>query len=391
MVDIIKAFSRGKGVVIFDDETRENEADIIIPIEKLSPDKVQLMISKARGVLCAALSRDIVQDKGIPLMPSLKNDPHATAFTLSVDSRECSTGVSAYERYITARDLIDPSKKMADFVTPGHLFPLIAKDGGMLQRNGHTEAAVSLCKWANLAEGALICEMIKDDGSMYSRDEAKEFAVSEGLNYCSVEDLINYQRTQFSNVEKLVQSRLTTQFGIFDISVYKELFTDKEHVFLSMGDFTQGPVRIHSECLTGEVFSSLKCDCNNQLHSALELIAREKKGALVYLRQEGRGIGLAEKIKAYKLQQEEGLDTIDANIKLGHKADNRDFHQAAWILKDQGFDSNIQLVTNNPDKMKSLEKHGFAVQPISLKTAVCEDNRDYLKTKKDRMGHNLDI
>ncbi|HOV15098.1 MAG TPA: GTP cyclohydrolase II [Spirochaetota bacterium] len=387
---LLKDFSNGKIVVVFDDLDRENEADLIVAIDKLTPEKVNFLVTYGKGLVCASLNQDIVLQKGFPLMPSNKGDNYATAFTISVDSRNVKTGISPYERYVTAKELLDPTKTLKDFITPGHLFPLSAKRGGLLERRGHTEAAVSLCKWAGLNEGALICEMVKDDRNMLSIEEAKEFASKNDLPFCTVDQLVDYQKKSYPNVEKVSNAKLKTQFGEFDITVYNELYKDKEHIFLSMGDFTNGVVRVHSECLTGDVFASKTCDCQSQLHNALRKISEEKSGAIVYLRQEGRGIGLGEKIKAYKLQQQNGLDTVEANIKLGHKADNRDFDQAAWILKDQGFKT-VRLLTNNPDKVESLKSHGLEVKKEKFEIKPIPENFNYLKTKKDKLGHSIEI
>ncbi len=387
---ILRDFSDGKITVVFDDLDRENEADMIVAVDKLTPEKVNFLVTHAKGLVCASLNQDTALQKGFPLMPTNKGDAYSTAFTLSVDSRSVKTGISPYERYVTAKDLLDPTKTMKDFITPGHLFPLSARRGGLLERRGHTEAAVSLCKWTGLNEVALICEMVKDDGNMLSIEEAKSFASKNRLPFCTIEELVEYQKKLSSNVKKISSAKLKTEFGEFDITVYNELYKNKEHIFLSMGDFRNGVVRIHSECLTGDVFGSKTCDCQSQLHSALRKIAEEGKGAVVYLRQEGRDIGLGEKIKAYNLQQNNGLDTVDANLKLGHKADNRDFHQAAWILKEEGFKT-VRLLTNNPQKIDFLKSHGLEVKKERLESKQNPENIRYLKTKKEKLGHSIDI
>ncbi len=389
MKKVIERFSNGEIVIVFDDLYRENEADLIVAIDKLSPEKITFLITYGRGILCASLNEEIVRKKGFPLAPSNKADKHATAFTLAVDSVKTKTGVSAIERYVTAKELVNPNTTLKDFVTPGHLYPLRARAGHLLERRGHTEAAVSLCKWAKLTEAALICEMVKDDGNMLSIEETKEFANKFGIPFCTVEELVEYQKLNYTNVSKLAESKLATKYGKFDIKIYQELYTNKEHVFLSMGDYTKGVVRIHSECATGDIFHSVMCDCGYQLEKSLETIAKNGSGAVVYLRQEGRGIGLSEKIKAYKLQQDEKLDTVEANIKLGHFEDERDFHQAAWILKENGFKT-VRLLTNNPLKLKALEKHGFTVVRETLPPNITDENREYLKTKKNKMGHIID-
>ena len=387
---ILARFALGEPVVVFDDEDRENEADIIVPIEGLTAEKVGFLVREAKGLVCAALHEDVVRSRGLPLMPSNKLDAHATAFTISVDSRSTRTGISPAERCQTAIDLLNPTYTLNNFVTPGHLFPLVARRGGVLERQGHTEAAVSMCEWAGLQPGALICEMIRDDGEMYRRDKAEAFAREHQIGFCTINDLLNFQRMRESNVRKRSEARLPTEHGVFNVTIYEELHTGKEHLFLSMGDFVNGPVRIHSECLTGDVLGSRKCDCGGQLQSAMKRIAEEGCGAIIYLRQEGRGIGLSEKIKAYALQDREGLDTIEANLALGHLADARDFHQAAWILKENGFER-VRLLTNNPDKVHCLEKHGIKVVPGAIEMPPSIDNYKYLFTKKSRMGHRLSL
>jgi 3,4-dihydroxy 2-butanone 4-phosphate synthase/GTP cyclohydrolase II len=390
IADVVSRFAKGEMVVVFDDEDRENEADIVLAIEGATPEKLSFIVNQAKGLLCAALRDDVARARGLPLMPSNKSDQHATAFTLSVDSRSCRTGISPAERCQTARDLLNPNFTLSDFVTPGHLFPLIARSGGLLERRGHTEAAVTLCDWAKVAPGALICEMIRDDGRMYSRAEAEAFAREHDLGFCTIDELGEYQRLMKTNVRKVSEARLPTRHGIFDIAVYEELYPGKEHLFMSMGEFTRGPVRIHSECLTGDVFASRKCDCGAQLDAALGRISREGAGAIVYLRQEGRDIGLGEKIKAYALQQQEGLDTVEANLRLGHRADARDFHQAAWILKEQGF-TEVRLLTNNPDKVGAIEAHGLLVVPAGIEIPPLPENLSYLSTKQKKMGHRLSL
>lgn len=387
--ELLKNFTNGKIVVVFDDENRENEADLIVAIDNLTPDDVNFLITHGKGLVCAALSTEIAGQKGLVSMPSSNTDPHSTAFTISVDSRSTRTGISPYERYVTAKDLIDPEKNVSDFTTPGHLFPLVAKDGGLLERRGHTEAAVTMCRWAGLSQGALICEMVNDSGKMYSMEEAKAFAEKYNLGFTTIDELVEYQHLNYPNVERVVTAKLPTDYGVFDITIYRELYHDKEHIFLSMGeDYKNGAVRIHSECFTGDVLSSRTCDCQSQLHAALERIAADGKGAIVYLRQEGRGIGLGEKIKAYALQQNNGLDTVEANLELGFKADQRDYHQAAWILKDQGF-TEVKLMTNNPLKADGLKLHDLNVTLEEVGGTVHSDNYGYLLTKKNKMGHRI--
>ena len=390
MKKLLDDFKKGEIIIVFDNENRENEADMIVAIDKITPEKVNYMISNAKGLLCAAISNKIAVEKGFPLMPDMKQDKFSTAFTISVDSINVKTGISPNERYTTAKDLVNPKLTLKDFITPGHLFPVVAKKGLLMERRGHTEAAVSLCSWTGLNEGALICEMTSPDGEMLTREGAKKFAEKNNLSYCAIDELVEYLNMTTSNVEKIISAKLNTDYGIFDITIYKEFFTDKEHIFLSMGDYTNGITRIHSECFTGDVLSSKSCDCRAQLTEALKKISEEKKGAVVYLRQEGRGIGLGEKIKAYALQQQKGLDTVEANVVLGHKIDNRDFHQAAWILLDQGY-KEVRLLTNNPEKAEYLERHNIKVTMEHLEPCVSPENYKYLYTKKTKMGHKIKL
>jgi 3,4-dihydroxy 2-butanone 4-phosphate synthase/GTP cyclohydrolase II len=388
---LLKDFAQGKICVVFDDENRENEADLIVAIEKLTPAKVNYIITHAKGLLCASLSWEIAEEKGFPLMPISNTDPHSTAFTLSVDSRNVKTGISPFERCMTAMDLIDPKKTIRDFITPGHMFPLIARKGQIIERRGHTEAAVTMCKLSGLKQAALVCEIINKKGKMSTKAEAKRFAEKNNLPYCDIKDLVEYHNRKINNVKRVAQAKLKSEYGTFDITIYQELFLEcKEHVFISMGDFTSGVVRVHSECFTGDVLASLTCDCGSQLHLSLLRIAKEGKGAIVYLRQEGRDIGLSEKIKAYYLQQNNGLDTIEANLLLGHKSDNRNFHQAAWILKDQGY-KKVHLLTNNPVKAEYLKNHGFDVKIENIPVCVSPENYKYLYTKKVKMGHSINL
>ena len=381
MKELVRHFGEGGVVIVFDDKSRENEADLIVAMDKISADKVEFLISEGRGLVCAAVGSQVADGLGLMSMPQLYNDKHGTAFTISVDSKKCTTGISAAERALTARELIRPGSTITDFISPGHLFPLRAKKGGILERRGHTEAAVTLCRHAGLPEGALICEMTGSAGRMATFEETAEFAERNNIPFCTVEELVNYTKLVNSNVIKSAESRLTTKWGTFDIEIFKELYSDKEHVLLTMGDYRSGEVRIHSECMTGDVFHSLGCDCRMQLEDALSSIAAAGRGALIYLRQEGRGIGLSAKINAYKLQQSEGLDTFEANVALGFQEDMRDYHQAAWILKHKDF-SDVNLISSNHEKIKCLKEHGLNVARSQRDSFYTEHNKRYIDTKK---------
>lgn len=385
---VIRLFGEGAITVVFDDEDRENEADLIVNVQHLTPEKVAFLAEQAKGLICAPIAEELARKKGFPLMPTNKGDLHATAFTLSIDSRKVKTGISPAERCLTAKEMIEPETYFGDFVTPGHMFPLIARPGGLLERRGHTEAAIELCRCGRVAPAALVCEMIHPQGHMYTIEEARAFAKEHNLPFCTVAELVEYRKLEASNVEAVATAQVPTEYGTFRATVYRELYTNKEHILFAYGDYRRGPVRVHSECLTGDVFHSRKCDCGGQLHASLSQISKEGCGALIYLRQEGRDIGLSDKIRAYALQDEQNLDTIDANLALGHKADERDFHQAAWILKEEGF-TQVRLLTNNPQKIATLRAHGLEVTAKRIEIPSRIESLDYMLTKKYRMGHDL--
>ena len=386
---VIEDIRNGKMVIITDDESRENEGDLVCAAAKVTGDMINFMVTNARGLVCVPLSAEIATRSGLESKASLA-DPFRTAFTQSVDVREGNTtGVSAFDRARTVAALIDPESNPDDYISPGHLFPLIARPGGVLKRAGHTEAAVDLARLAGLAEAGVICEIMNDDGTMSRLPQLEVFRKKHQLKWCSVADLISYRRRTEMLIQRIQGAHLPTKFGEFNIYVYRSVIDSQEHLALVMGDVKDKEnvlVRVHSECLTGDVFHSARCDCGDQLHRAMEMIAEEKSGVIVYMRQEGRGIGLANKIHAYKLQ-DEGYDTVEANIKLGFPPDLREYGLGAQIIEELGIKS-VRLMTNNPRKIIGIEGYGFNIVgrvPIVIKPQ--EFNRHYLETKKAKMGH----
>lgn len=389
--DVIQAIARGEMIVVADDENRENEGDCVIAASFATPEAINFMAKEARGLICVPLSYERANELGLESQASM-SDIYRTAFTQSVDAKNgTTTGISAYDRAQTVKELLDPEKTINDFITPGHLFPLVARPGGVLQRAGHTEAAVDLAQLAGLSPAGVICEIMNDDGTMSRLDALFEFAKKHNLKICTVADLIEYRRRSEVLIERGDTAQLPTIFGDFQITAYRSKLDNQEHVVLSYGDLRNRDdvlIRVHSECMTGDVFGSLRCDCGSQLHSALKQIVEYGCGALVYLRQEGRGIGIFNKISAYKLQ-DEGADTVDANVKLGFDPDLRDYGIGAQIIKDLGVKS-INLLTNNPCKIVGLKGFGLVVNKrIPLVIQPNCTNADYLQTKKDRMGHLL--
>ncbi|WP_166239259.1 bifunctional 3,4-dihydroxy-2-butanone-4-phosphate synthase/GTP cyclohydrolase II [Paenibacillus turpanensis] len=381
----------GKVVIVVDDEDRENEGDFIALAEKATPEVINFMITEGRGLVCVPIEEKRAQQLDLPLMVSKNTDYHGTAFTVSVDHMDTTTGISAHERSQTVKALIDSSTKPEHFRRPGHIFPLIAKNGGVLRRAGHTEAAVDLAKMCGSYPAAVICEIIKEDGSMARLPDLFEIAQKHQLKIVSIRDLIHYRNEKDNLVHREVEVKMPTDFGQFTAIAYTNEVDNKEHVALVKGTIDPDQptlIRVHSECLTGDVFHSHRCDCGPQLAAALKQIDDNGSGVLLYMRQEGRGIGLINKLKAYALQ-EQGLDTVDANLKLGFAPDLRDYGIGAQILKDLGV-SQIRLLTNNPRKIKGLEGYGLkVVERVPLQMDANDDNTNYLRTKKAKLGHLL--
>lgn len=391
--DALEDFRQGKFVMVVDDEDRENEGDLIIAAEKITPEDVNFMLKNARGVLCAPLTMERCHELGLDKQVEDNTSMLGTPFTVTVDKLEgCSTGVSIDDRCATIRALADPNSKPETFGRPGHINPLYAQDRGVLQRAGHTEAAVDLARLAGLQPAAALMEVMSDDGSMARLPELRRRADEWGLKLISIRDLISYRLRHDSLVEKGEEVDMPTAYGHFHLIPFRQKDNNLEHIALIKGDVSDGRpvlVRVHSSCMTGDIFGSRRCECGEQLHLAMQMIENEGRGAVIYLNQEGRGIGLMDKIKAYKLQ-ENGLDTVDANLHLGHKADERDYGVGANILHALGIQK-MRLMTNNPMKRIGLEGYGLEItENVHLEVEPNEYNERYMHTKKERMGHNLD-
>lgn len=389
--EVIEAFRNGEIIVMTDDEDRENEGDLVFAAEKATPEAINYLITHARGLVCVPMDEKQLTHLGLAhMVPAHSSDKYHTAFMDSVDVRDgTTTGISASDRAKTALALVDENSEAGDFIKPGHMFPLKAVGGGVLQRPGHTEGTVDLARIAGLKPAGVICEMLREDGSMARLPELLVFAKKEGLKITAVSEIVKYRYTHEKLVHRERGISMPTPHGNFRLKLYSSIVDDKHHLALVCGSPDSGKipmVRVHSECLTGDVFGSLRCDCGPQVQAAMQMVQDHGYGAVVYMRQEGRGIGLAKKIHAYELQ-EQGMDTVEANEHLGFKADLRDYGIGAQILKDLGMDK-IKMITNNPAKIEGLDKYGIEIEervPLVLPTS--EHNERYIATKRDKMGH----
>ena len=389
--DCLEALKRGEIVLVTDDADRENEGDCICAAEFATCENVNFMATFARGLICMPMSRAWCRKLDLPQMVVQNTDNHQTAFTVSIDAASTTTGISAAERSMTALACVSDGVKPSDFRRPGHMFPLEAREGGVLKRAGHTEATVDLCRLAGLKEVGLCCEIMKDDGTMARLDDVAAFAKRHALKMMTIADLIAYRRKVDKLVEKVEEVDLPTDHGHFRLSMYKSRVTGLEHLALVKGKVDDGApvlVRVHSECFTGDVLGSERCDCGPQLHTAMEMVEREGRGAVLYMRQEGRGIGLENKLHAYR-KQEEGLDTVEANVALGFAPDLRDYGEGAQILEDLGI-RKVRLMTNNPCKVKGLDGYGIEiVERVPIVIPANAHDKRYLDTKREKMGHIL--
>jgi 3,4-dihydroxy 2-butanone 4-phosphate synthase / GTP cyclohydrolase II len=392
--EAIKDIKAGKFVIVVDDEDRENEGDLVMAAEKVTAESINFMAKYARGLICMPMTGERLEALRIPMQVSNNTSHFGTAFTVAVEAKYgTTTGISAADRAKTVQTLIDPKTKPEDLAMPGHLFPLRARDGGVLVRAGQTEATVDLARLAGLYPAGVCCEIMNEDGTMARLPQLKEFAKKYDLKIISVADLISYRFRHERLVQRVAEAKLPTKYGNFKVIAYKSTTDPDEHLAMVMGDVnTDEPVlvRVHSQCLTGDVFHSLRCDCGEQIEMAMKRIAEEGRGVVLYMRQEGRGIGIHNKIKAYALQ-DKGMDTVEANISLGFKADQRDYGIGAQILADLGI-HNMRLMTNNPKKMSGLESYGLKItEQLPITTKPNPHNRRYLQTKQKKLGHLLTV
>lgn len=393
--EAISDLKAGKVIIVVDDESRENEGDFLTAAQNVTPEVINFMATHGRGLICAAITEERCAELGLEMMVTNNTAEHSTAFTVSVDllGYGCTTGISAADRSKTIQALVNPNIKPEEFGKPGHIFPLKAKKGGVLRRAGHTEATIDLARLAGFEPAGALVEIMNEDGTMARLPQLIEISKKHNLKIISIEDLIAYRIKNESIITKDVQVKMPTQWGNFDLVAYRQTTNDQEHLALTKGTWQKDEpilVRVHSSCLTGDIFGSCRCDCGPQLHKSMEMIEKEGKGVIVYMNQEGRGIGLMNKLKAYKLQ-EEGRDTVEANEDLGFKSDERDYGVGAQILRDLGV-SKIRLMSNNPKKRAGLIGYGLEiVDNVSIEVESNEHNKFYLQTKRDKMGHSLKI
>lgn len=391
--DAIEDIKAGKIIIVVDDEDRENEGDFVCAAEKITPEMVNFMVKEGRGLMCTPLTAERCQELGLEMMVGKNTAEYETAFTVSVDllGNGCTTGISASDRSKTIQALVNPATKPEDLGRPGHIFPLRAMPGGVLRRTGHTEAAVDLTKLAGLQPAGVLIEILNEDGSMARLPQLKEIAIKFDLKLISIKDLIEYRLQQESLIKREIGVNMPTEWGHFDLIAYRQLNNQQLHLALVKGSWEKDEpvmVRVHSSCVTGDIFGSCRCDCGPQLHAAMEMVEKAGKGVVVYMNQEGRGIGLLNKLKAYKLQ-EQGRDTVEANLELGFSIDGRDYGVGAQIIRDLGI-SKIKLISNNPKKRVGLMGYGLEiVDSIAIEIEANPHNEEYLRTKRDKMGHSI--